>query len=124
MTQFKLPDDILSAALVGFEVQKNRIDAKIAELKQQLNGHSAPAATIEEVNPKKKRSAAVRRRMALAQKARWEKLKQKSEPAPAVAAKPKKRRMSAAGRKAISAASKKRWAAVKAAKKAKKPIAV
>jgi hypothetical protein len=56
--------------------------------------------------------------MALAQRARFAKLKQGSEPAQSVTAKPKKRKMSAAGRKAISDATKKRWAAVKAAKQA------
>jgi hypothetical protein len=115
MTQFKLTDDILSAALLGFEAQKS---PKIAELKQQLNGHSAPAAVTDAVKPRKKRSAAVRRKMALAQQARYAKLKQNSEPTPVVAAKPKKRRMSAAGRKAIIAATKRRWAKVRAGKKA------
>ena len=118
MPQLKLTADILNAALEGFEVQKNRIDAKIAELKQQLNGHTAPAPATDTVKPRKKRSAAVRRKMALAQKARWAKLKQNSVPTQAVAAAPKKRRMSAAGRKAIIAATKKRWAKVRAAKKA------
>ena len=118
MTPIQLTADILNAALVGFEAQKNLIDAKIAELKQHLNDHSAPAPTPDTLKPKKKRSAAVRRNMARAQKARWEKLKQKSEPPQTVTVKHQKRRMSAAGRKAISAASKKRWAAVRAAQKA------
>ena len=64
------------------------------------------------------RSAAVRKRMQLAQKLRWRKLKQDSEPPEAESAKPKKRKMSAAGRAAIAAAVKKRWAAVKAKKAA------
>src|ERR1017187_1740201 len=59
-----------------------------------------------------------RRKMALAQKARWAKIKGEAEPpTPAPAPKPK-RKLSAAGRKAIIAATKKRWAAVRAAKKA------
>jgi hypothetical protein len=58
--------------------------------------------------------------MALAQRARYAKLKQVAEPLQVVAAKPKKRKLSAAGRKAIIAATKKRWAAVKAAKQAEK----
>jgi len=59
--------------------------------------------------------------MALAQKARWAKIKQAYAPPQAVAAKPKKRKLSAAGRRAIITATKKRWAAVKAGKKAEKP---
>jgi hypothetical protein len=59
--------------------------------------------------------------MALAQRARFAKLKQVAEPLQAVATTPKKRKLSAAGRKAIIAATKKRWAAVKAAKQAEKP---
>jgi len=64
---------------------------------------------VEEINtPRKKRSAAARRRMAAAQKARWAKAKG-TEEVPT----PKKRRMSAAGRKAIAAAQKARWAKAK-----------
>jgi hypothetical protein len=122
MPQLKLTTDILSAALEGFEAQKNRIDAKIAEIKQQLNGgRPEPAAPTDSDKPRKKRSAAVRRRMKLAQQLRWKKIKEAAEPAQAAAAKPKKRKLSTAGRKAIIAATKKRWAAVRAAKHAEKP---
>jgi len=117
MPQLKLTADILSAALEGFEAQKNRIDARIAEIRQMLCGSTAPAALTDTGKPRKKRSAAVRRKMALAQRARYAKLKQGTEPTQAVAAKPKKRKLSAAGRRAIIAATKKRWAAVKAASK-------
>jgi hypothetical protein len=61
--------------------------------------------------------------MALAQRARYAKVKQSSEP-PTGAPKLKKRKLSAAGRRAIIAATKKRWAAVKAAKQMEKPGAV
>jgi hypothetical protein len=122
MTQLKLTDDILAAALEGFAIQKDRIDAKIAEIKNLLNGsHTAPDTTTEVARPRKKRSAAVRRKMALAQRARYAKLRQVAEPTQSVAAKPKKRKLSAAGRMAIIAGIKKRWAAVKAAKQAEKP---
>jgi hypothetical protein len=125
MTQLKLTADILTAALEGYEAQKIRIDAKIAEIKQQLNGgHTEPAAPTETGKPRKKRSAAVRRRMRIAQQLRWKKIKQNDEPPQPGAAKPKKRKLSAAGRRAIIAATKKRWAAVKAAKQAEKPPAI
>jgi hypothetical protein len=125
MPQLKLTADILAAVLEGFEAQKNRIDAKIAEIKQQLSGGTAaPPATTDTGKPRKKRSAAVRRKMALAQRARYAKLKQGTQATQVVAAKPKKRKLSAAGRRAIIAATKKRWAAVKAAKQSEKPAAV
>src|SRR5260370_29902985 len=110
MTQLKLTDEILAAALEGFAIQKDRIDAKIAEIKNLLNGsHTAPDTTTEVARPRKKRSAAVRRKMALAQRARYAKLRQVAEPTQSVAAKPKKRKLSAAGRMAIIAGIKKRW---------------
>jgi len=124
MTQLKLTNDILAAALEGFVAQKDRINANIAEIKQLLNGSApSPATTTDAVKPRKKRSAAVRRKMALAQKARWATIKHVAEPPQAVAAKPKKRMLSAAGKRAIIAGIKKRWAAVKAAKQAEKPAA-
>jgi len=113
----KLTPEIIIAAIAGFEAQKDKLDSRIAEIRSMLDGgRSEPAATTETVKPRKKRSAAVRRRMALAQRARFAKLKQGSKP-DAQTAKPKKRKMSAAGRRAISLAAKKRWAAIKAAKK-------
>ena len=113
----KLTPEIIIAAIAGFEAQKDNIDSRIAEIRSMLDGgRSEPAATTETVKPRMKRSAAVRRRMALAQRARFAKLKQGSKP-DAQTAKPKKRKMSAAGRRAISLAAKKRWAAIKAAKR-------
>ncbi len=115
----KLTPEIITAAIFGFEEQKRRIDAKVAELRVLLDGGPAAetAATPEPATRKRKKfSAASRRKMALAQKARWAKIKGKSEPsAPKAAPKPK-RKLSAAGRKAIIAATKKRWARVRAAK--------
>jgi hypothetical protein len=122
MTQLKLNSEMLSAALEGYEAQKIRIDAKIAKIKQHLNGNRAEAAAPTETGkPRKKRSAAVRRKMRLAQQLRWKKIKEAA--GPKVAAKPKKRKLSAAGKAAIVAALKKRWAAVKAAKQSEKPAA-
>src|ERR1035441_10055561 len=55
------------------------------------------------------RSASARRRMSLAQKARWAKAKRRA-PRP-------KRTISAAGRKRIAAAQRARWAKIRAGKK-------
>jgi hypothetical protein len=116
MPQLKLTADILAAALMGFEVQKFAIEGKIAEIRLMLDGdRSEPAAPSPATRTRrKKRSAAVRRKMALAQRARYAKLKQGSEPTQAVAPKPK-RILSAAGRKRIASAQRNRWAAIKQA---------
>lgn len=126
----KLTTEIIAAAIDGYESQKARIDQKIAELRSMLDGGPAATATISEAPTRKRKkfSAAARRKMALAQKARWAKIRGESEPpAPAKAepAKPK-RRLSAAGRRAISEASKKRWRLAKTAAKktARKKAAV
>ena len=73
----KLTPEIINAAIAGFEAQKTNIDAQIAELKATLDGGTKPTAgaTPEAPTGKRKISAAVRRRMALGQQARWAKVK-------------------------------------------------
>ena len=123
MAKSTLTADILTAALIGFEVQKDRIDTQIAEIRRLIDGGAKQSdAALDSGKPKRKVSAAARRRMAKAQKLRWKKIKQGAEPAHAKTAKPK-RVLSAKARKAISAAQKKRWAAKKAAKPAAKKAA-
>ena len=110
----KLTAEIIHAAIEGFESQKRRIDSQIDELRQLLNGGSAEAGAESGTSARKRKiSAAGRRRMAAAQKARWAKIRGEAEPASSlVAPKParQKRKLSAAGRKAISEATKRRWA--------------
>src|ERR1035441_3248372 len=123
----KLSNEIITAAIEGFEAQKTRIDAQIAELQAVLSGGPTAAATTPEVPTRKRKrfSAASRRKMAMAQKARWAKIKGESEPpAPAKpeATKPK-RRISKEGMAKIIAATKKRWRLQKAAAKAAKKSA-
>jgi len=116
----KLDNDILAAAIEGFEDRKKQIDAQIAEIRQLLTGGRAePAAKPEAGRKRRKVSAAGRKRMAEAQRKRWAAKKQAG--APPKAAKPEaqkpKRKLSAAGRKRIVEATKKRWALVRAAAK-------
>jgi len=107
MANPRLTREILSAAIEGFEAQKKRIDAHIAELR----GMFAPAAPETSAPPKKRRmSAAGRKAIAEAQRKRWAATRNTQE----VPAKKAKHKLSAAGRKAISEAAKKRWAAKKA----------
>jgi|HubBroStandDraft_1064217.scaffolds.fasta_scaffold29328_2 hypothetical protein len=95
----KLTTEILTAAIEGFESRKTRIDAKIAGLKARLSGGPAEnTATPQLTTPtRKKFSAAARRKMALAQAARWAKIRGESEPsAPA----PRRKQQSRSARSA------------------------
>jgi hypothetical protein len=109
----RLTNEIIDAAILGFEEQKRRLDAQISELRAMRNGvsHTAPPAA----RPRSKMSAAGRRAIAEAQRNRWAALK--GGAAPEKAPKRAKRKLSAAGSAGIVAALKKRWAAKKAAKK-------
>jgi len=114
----KLTPEIITAAILGFEHQKTQIDNQIAELRSMLTGSEPTAATPEGTpSTRKKRSAAVRRKMALAQKARWAKIKDESaKPAPAPAEAPKAKRKLSAAAKVKLVANLKKARAAKAAK--------
>ena len=122
----KLTNEIIAAAIEGFEAQKTRIDQQIAELRAMLSGRLVETAAIPEIAPKKRKiSAAARRRMALGQKRRWAAIEgtaEPSSPTPPEPPKPK-RRISAEGMRKIIAATKRRWAKVRAEKAAKAPPA-
>ena len=114
----KLTTEIIAAAIDGYELQKTRIDAKIAGLRALLSGGPAEAAATPE-RPKRKRrkiSAAGRKAIAEAQRKRWATSKKAAVP-------PKKtlpkRKLSPAGKAALVANLAKARAA-KAAKRGKK----
>ena len=116
----RLTPEVITAAILGFNEQKRRIDSQIGELQALLHSRGAgPAATAEApTRTRRKVSAAARRRMALGQQKRWGTIKggaKSSSPVTLVPFKPK-RKLSVAGRRAIIAATKKRWALVKAMK--------
>ncbi len=116
----KLNTEILTAAIDGFEAQKTRIDAQIAELRALLEGRGAvPVTTAQPLTPKRRKmSAAARKRIGDAQRKRWALSKSQSEPSlksVTPETPKKKRKLSAAGRRAIIAATKKRWASIRAA---------
>jgi hypothetical protein len=110
---------LLNAALVGYQVQRDRLAAIIADIQSQLGhrGRVKPEAIgSEEPAPRRRgMSAAGKARVAAAQRKRWAAAKA----AEGVTEKPK-RRLSAAGRARIIAATKARWAAFRQAK-AQKP---
>jgi hypothetical protein len=126
MPTHKLSDEIIAAAIEGFEEQKQRIDSQIAHLRAMLSGDGAvPAAEPEAPTGKRKFSAAARRHMKEAQQQRWAKIRGQSEASsePATSQAPKKRKLSAAGRAAIIAATKMRWALKRAETAKAKPAA-
>jgi hypothetical protein len=118
MALLKLSNEVVIAAILGFEEQKRRIDSHIADLRAMLTG--APAEDGQPSEPAKrgrwKMSVAGRKAIAEAQRKRWAAKKGESSAAPTRAPKPK-RKLSAEGKAAIVAALKKRWAAKKAAAK-------
>ena len=66
---------MLAMALVGYELEKKKIEDKIREIKSQLGGgrvtSKAVAASDGDRPKRRKLSAAARKRIAAAQKKRW-----------------------------------------------------
>ena len=109
----RLTQEIITAAIAGYEAQRRNIDSKIAELRNMLHrGHAAAPAGPSK--PKRKISLASRRRMASAQKKRWAAIKGHPQASSPAAAHRPKRRISEEGMKRIIAATKKRWALIRA----------
>ena len=69
----KLNDEILNAALIGFEKRKADVSARIAELKQMLGGGAKEPAAKAAAPARKRRklSAAGRKAISEAAKRRW-----------------------------------------------------
>lgn len=120
----KLTNEIINAAIDGYQFQKSQIDAKITELRAMLPGGTTQTAATPEPAKRQRRkmSAASRKAIAEAQRKRWAPSKIQAEAATPKPAKPK-RKLSKAGRAAIVAALKKRWAARKAETAKAKPAA-
>jgi hypothetical protein len=111
----KLTNEILTAAIAGYEQQKRDIDERVAALRQMLHSNgTVPAAPA--TNGRRPMSAAARKRIAAAQRKRWATVRASEPKTAAEAARPKKRKLSAAGRKAIIEATKRRWAAFRKAR--------
>ena len=67
--------NILAMALVGYELEKKKIDERIKEIRAKLGGRAAaktgPAESPGEAPKRRKLSKAARKRIAAAQKKRW-----------------------------------------------------
>jgi hypothetical protein len=71
---------LLEAALIGYQHQAAQLAEKIADIRRQLGGKSASAAsTAPSPNKRHPMSAAARKRIAAAQKKRWEEYHRKQE---------------------------------------------
>ena len=113
----------LNNALQELRAERKQAQSHVEKLDQaisvieSLNG----SGTFGKVNqPGRIRSAASRRKMAQAQKARWQKVREQSQPiaiAKTTGSAPVKRSMSASARRKIAAAQRARWAKVKAQQK-------
>jgi hypothetical protein len=114
----QLTDELIEAAVEGYQQQRARIDQKIEELRAMRSGNHTAAEPTKPAGGRRM-SADARARIAAAQRARWAKAKGRAEPA---APAKRKRRMSEEGRARIIAATKARWARVRAeeAQEAKK----
>jgi hypothetical protein len=113
--------DSFTALIAQLERQKAAIERALTALQDvdtpATAAHSGPAAAPQAPRHRRRFSPAARRKMALAQKARWAKIKGEIEPPVPKPSKPK-RRISAEGIKRIIAATKKRWRLQRAAAKA------
>jgi hypothetical protein len=76
---------ILQMALVGYQQEREKLDARIMELQARLKGkqitaaHSAPQPTpVKSKLGKRVMSAAARKRIGIAQKKRWAEHKKKT----------------------------------------------
>jgi phosphopantothenoylcysteine synthetase/decarboxylase len=114
----------LGNALQELRKDRNATQLRLEKLNQIISGIESlngTGATGEATQPIRIISAASRRKMALAQKARWAKVRNGSQPAAAVAkatgATPAKRTMSASSRRKIAATQKARWAKIRAQQK-------
>ena len=111
-------NDLLAMALVGYEAQRAKINAAMAEIRAKL-GYGSSA----QVAPRKSTmSAAARKRIGAAQRKRWAGIRAQAKSASKSA--PRKRKLSATARKKMGDATRKRWVAYrKAGGKKAKPVA-
>jgi hypothetical protein len=96
----------VSGIVKQLKKERDRVERELSGLNAALSAFVGPYKGIKPTGKRKGMSAAARKKISIAQKARWAK----------TAAKPK-RTMSAAGRKRVAAAQRARWAKVKAQQK-------
>lgn len=110
----------LGNALQELRKDRSATQLRLEKLDQVISGIESLngiGVSQESTQPTRRVSAASRRKMALAQKARWAGIRKESESVSAPSSAPKKRTMSASARRKIAAAQRARWKKLKAAKK-------
>lgn len=112
MADFTMVVEQLRQKRKEVQQQVRKLDKAISVL-QKLTGVSTNGIRATGMRPRRMISAAARRRIAQAQKARWAKWRKESKRTPVVKMTAPKRTTSAAGRKRIAAAQRARWAKVK-----------
>jgi hypothetical protein len=113
----------LNNALQALRAERNRAQLHVEKLDQAISvieSLNSLGTSGNATQPKRIISAASRRKMALAQKARWARVGKEIKPVVVTAktsSSAAKRTMSASARRKIAAAQKARWAKVRAEKK-------
>ena len=110
----------LKDALQQLRQERSRAQAEVEKLDKAISViESLNGSGLSRKGPRATRivSAASRRKMAQAQKARWARHRRESQPAPKTSLASVKRTMSASARRKIAAAQRARWATVKAQQK-------
>jgi len=113
----------LSSALQQLRAERKQAQLQVEKLDQAISvieSLNGSAATRNTNQPTRVISAASRRKMAQAQRARWARAKKASQPieiAKTTTPAPAKRTMSAAARRKIAAFQRARWAKLKAEQK-------
>jgi hypothetical protein len=108
-------------ALQELRAERNRAQLQVEKLDEailMIESLNGLATSRNVIRPKRVISTASRRKMALAQKARWANVKKESKPiaAPKTSS-PVKHTMSAASRRKIAAAQRARWAKIRSGQK-------
>ena len=112
----------LKNALRELREKRDRAQSEVEKLNQVIAGIESLNGTGtsgKSTQPKRSISAASRRKMALAQKARWAGIRKASQPVAGSA--PARRTMSASARRKIAAAQRARWKKLKGQAAAPKP---
>ena len=110
----------LKDALQQLRQERSRAQAEVEKLDEAISViESLNGSGVSRKGTRATRivSAASRRKMAQAQKARWARHRSGSQPATKTSSAPVKRTMSASARRKIAAAQRARWAKVKAQQK-------
>jgi hypothetical protein len=121
----KMGDSILRMALVGYEVERQKVTETIAEIQRQLVGRASKGTgSSGGARPKRVLSAAARRRISEATKKRWAAYRAqkpglaKKSAVKKVTTKPQPKRKLSAARRAALIANLKKARAARAAKRA------